>query len=624
MADLAFAPQHNMVEKTEEPLNDVYVPPTLTKKVSSNMIRKSEKKFRNSHFIICKYVGTISSDGREGDSLVRAGTTASLDAQQDSSNIAKTQSKATLNESNPQGEGSGNTLGSREDGMEHAIKLMNHVPKIPHDSPLSGGHTPGSDEGSMTLKELMDLYITLSQKVLDLEKVKTAQAKEIAYLKKRVTKLEQRQSSRILGEEEFEVTTLQDIDDLVDEGMNFVLDEDAKKIEEFNLDADTEVIVEDKGSGEKRGNTAETVSTARPDISAGRPEVSIVKPKTPPTTTTLFDNKDVTIVDTLEKMMSQKAKEKGVQEQMGDDHELATRLIHEEQEKCTVKEWSKLLAEFFDKRKKQLTKERAKAIRSKPPIKTQLRNLMVTYLKHTGRFTHARIKSRSFEEIQKLYTKEQKWVDTFIPIGSEKDEKRVRSRKKRAAGSSSKQKSPKKQKVNDQESVDNDKELKKCLKVVLDDDKAINYETLDVKSLIVDCESQVLGTIEADVLDLHKIVMERFSTNDPEGYDLILWVDIKTLIKSNEDDEIWRNQQDWKLLSWKMYETCGVYTLILDDSLVSINMFVEKRLKKSKVFGYILLVIIKLILKKLDFHQVKIKFRGGLLGFMLFRLSTVS
>nr|GEY27046.1 hypothetical protein [Tanacetum cinerariifolium] len=132
-----------------------------------------------------------------------------------------------------------------------------------------------------------------------------------------------------------------------------------------------------------------------------------------------------------------------------------------------------------------------------------------------------------------------------------------------------------------------------------------------------------------DVLDLHKIIMERFPANDPEGYNLILWGDLKTLVELSKDDEIWRNQQDWKLLSWKMHETCGVHTLIvhtlmMDDSLVSINMFVEKRLKKSKLFGYILLVIMKLILKKLNFYLVKIKFREGLLGFMLFGVSISS
>ncbi|GKE35706.1 hypothetical protein Tco_1455028, partial [Tanacetum coccineum] len=42
-------------------------------------------------------------------------------------------------------------------------------PTMPHDSPLTGGHTPGSDEGSMTLHELTVLCTKLSNKVDSLE-----------------------------------------------------------------------------------------------------------------------------------------------------------------------------------------------------------------------------------------------------------------------------------------------------------------------------------------------------------------------------------------------------------------------------------------------------------------------
>nr|GFB56232.1 hypothetical protein [Tanacetum cinerariifolium] len=190
-----------------------------------------------------------------------------------------------------------------------------------------------------------------------------------------------------------------------------------------------------------------------------------------------------------------------VQAQMNADHELVARMTHEEQEKYTVEE----------------------------------------------RLNHAQLKSRGFEEIQKLYTKEKDWIDAFVPIGSEEDTKRGGSRKKRAAGSSTKQMSPKKKNENDQESVDSDRELRECLKVVPNDDKVIDYETLDVKSPIVDYESQLLVVIKAgdvhvyklirlngsfrhfltfsgmlkvldrpDVLDLHKVVMERFLDNDHE------------------------------------------------------------------------------------------------------------
>ncbi|GKA07476.1 hypothetical protein Tco_0686700 [Tanacetum coccineum] len=54
----------------------------------------------------------------------------------------------------------------------------------------------------------------------------------------------------------------------------------------------------------------------------------------------------------------------------------------EKPEKYTIKERARLLAEFFERRKKKLAAERAEAIRNKPPTRTQVRNRMITYLKH--------------------------------------------------------------------------------------------------------------------------------------------------------------------------------------------------------------------------------------------------
>ncbi|GJU66362.1 hypothetical protein Tco_1252621 [Tanacetum coccineum] len=64
------------------------------------------------------------------DRMERAATTtSSLEAEQDSGNINRTQSMATLNESFPQGTGSVNTLGSGEDSMK-LIELMEHCTKL--------------------------------------------------------------------------------------------------------------------------------------------------------------------------------------------------------------------------------------------------------------------------------------------------------------------------------------------------------------------------------------------------------------------------------------------------------------------------------------------------------------
>ncbi|GJS15559.1 hypothetical protein Tco_0410031 [Tanacetum coccineum] len=126
-----------------------------------------------------------------------------------------------------------------------------------------------------------------------------------------------------------------------------------------------------------------------------------------------------------------------VQAQIDADQELAARMTLEEHEKYTVEERSRMLAEFIKNKKKQLVVERAEAIRSKPPTKSQLRNLMMTYLKNTGRFTHAQLKHRDFEEIQGLYNKEKELVDTFVPIRSKEDERRIKELNTKAEEESS-------------------------------------------------------------------------------------------------------------------------------------------------------------------------------------------
>ncbi|GKC60126.1 hypothetical protein Tco_1087724, partial [Tanacetum coccineum] len=182
--------------------------------------------------------------------------------------------------------------------------------------------------------------------------------------------------------------------------------------------------------------------------------VSTAAPRTPPTTITVFDDEDVTMAmaKTLIKMKEEKVKEKGVaikdrrqkkvqgdahierdvevalrlqakldkelkvererqkeaskvviadmfdevQARIDVDYELAARMTQEEQEKYIIKERAKLLAEFFKRRKKQLAAERAEAIKSKPPTKTQLRNLMMTYLNNMGGYRHSQLKGKSY------------------------------------------------------------------------------------------------------------------------------------------------------------------------------------------------------------------------------------
>nr|GFA41740.1 hypothetical protein [Tanacetum cinerariifolium] len=88
----------------------------------------------------------------------------------------QTRSERVLEQPNEPPFTEGHTSGSGEDKLEENVKLTDIVP-TPHDLPLIGGYTPGSDEGRITLAELMEICTTLSNRVTQLEtKLSTAKA----------------------------------------------------------------------------------------------------------------------------------------------------------------------------------------------------------------------------------------------------------------------------------------------------------------------------------------------------------------------------------------------------------------------------------------------------------------
>ncbi|GKB24133.1 hypothetical protein Tco_0863534 [Tanacetum coccineum] len=246
----------------------------------------------------------------------------------------------------------------------------------------------------------MALCTSLQRKVDALEKDKLAQATEILSLKKRVEKLEKRRKSKplvlrrlrkigsatrvesseeaSLGAEENASKQGGDIYKYVMLMRDFIVDETQKAGDDMIFDTTADLV-------EKIQKTIEASMVALAE---------------------LYD---------------------AIQAQIDADQELAARMTLEEHEKYTVEERARMLAEFIKNRKKQLAVERAEAIRSKPPIKSQLRNLMMTYLKNTCRFTHgSKLNHRDFEEIRGLYNKEKELVDTFVAIGSKEDERRIK------------------------------------------------------------------------------------------------------------------------------------------------------------------------------------------------------
>ncbi|GKB52896.1 hypothetical protein Tco_0903649 [Tanacetum coccineum] len=243
---------------------------------------------------------------------------------------------------------------------------------------------------------------------------------------------------------------------------------------------------------------------------------------------------------------------------------------------------------------------------------------MMTYLKNTGGYKHSQLKGKTYEEIHELYERQQKRNQDFIPMDSEKEAQKSGKRLKRVAGSYATQKSPKKPKVmksvknvTEEEAAEYEKEkeeLRLSLKIISGDDSEVNYEPLSRRFPIVNWEYKLLGNVDAkdmyvykltradgsssyhgdmqaflrrldrqDLNDLYRLVQERFQDHPLKGHDLLLWGDLRMLFDPDEKDELWMNQLDWKLLKWKLYESCGVHTLFMDGTPMDINMLVEKK-----------------------------------------------
>ncbi|GJU53828.1 hypothetical protein Tco_1227542 [Tanacetum coccineum] len=121
--------------------------------------------------------------------------------------------------------------------------------------------------------------------------------------------------------------------------------------------------------------------------------------------------------------------------------------------------------------------------------------------------------------------------------------------------------SAKKQKLEDDTGRE---ELQVYLNIV-PEDESLDVEALLTKYPIVDWETQILandtyyyqvkradGNVKhykifsamiydfdrQDLLELYRLVKERFKTASPEGYDLLLWGDLKTMLEPNEEDDI--------------------------------------------------------------------------------------
>nr|GEU29305.1 hypothetical protein [Tanacetum cinerariifolium] len=307
------------------------------------------------------------------DRLVRAATIASiLEVEQDSGNIAKTQSKATPNESS-----------SQRTNLGVAQTRSERVSKVSNDPLLVGVNIPRIVEDILKLNELMDLCTNLQNTVLVLEATKTTQAQEIDNLKRRVKKLKKKQRSRTHKLKRlYKGRIINDLD--ADEDFTLVNDQ-----EMFDVDKDLqgeEVVVEQEVIAEKEpivddaqvsaavttilidditlAKALEALKTSKPNI------IGIVikdheEPSKSRTTTIISLKKSqgrgkAKMIEESKKLKKKEQILFDEEAKVDADYQLAERLQAEEQQELNEEEKAKLFMKLLEKRIKFFTAKKLK------------------------------------------------------------------------------------------------------------------------------------------------------------------------------------------------------------------------------------------------------------------------
>ncbi|GJR87886.1 putative ribonuclease H-like domain-containing protein [Tanacetum coccineum] len=226
------------------------------------------------------------------DRLGRATTTASsLEAEQGSGNINKTQTKATLSgpsslRTSSEG-GPGYYFSMRDSLVQARPKRLSNLPNEP---PLGEGNTSRSREGSMQFLELIDICTKLLESVTSLEneltRTKAVYNKALLTLTKRVKKLEKqlkhKRSRVVIHSSEDDEPSL-DVEDSPKQG---------RMIEEIDKDENVNLV-----KSSKQGEAHETAGhTLESEFSTASPQK---------------DDDDATLAKTLLNIKRSVAKDKG-------------------------------------------------------------------------------------------------------------------------------------------------------------------------------------------------------------------------------------------------------------------------------------------------------------------------
>ncbi|GJV28740.1 hypothetical protein Tco_1385188 [Tanacetum coccineum] len=193
-----------------------------------------------------------------------------------------------------------------------------------------------------------------------------------------------------------------------------VLGKDASKqerrIHDIDADEDITLVNDDNEIFDVDALASEEVFVAEQSGNIVEEVVDVIDAaSTIPVSAATITDVEITLAQALAELKSAKPKA----------NKLAQRLQAQEQEELTDEEKARLFVQFLEQRRKYFAAKRAEEKRNRPPTRAQQRNIMCTYLKNLEGWKPKSLKNKSFANIQELFEKSMKRVNTFIDYRTE-------------------------------------------------------------------------------------------------------------------------------------------------------------------------------------------------------------
>ncbi|GJV98547.1 hypothetical protein Tco_1553799 [Tanacetum coccineum] len=239
---------------------------------------------------------------------------------------------------------------------------------------------------------------------------------------------------------------------------------------------------------------------------------------------------------------------------------------------------------------------------------------MMTYLKNMGGYKHSQLKAKTFEEIQAMYERQKKKINDFKPMDlddevkdskkaagedtskkeeilKEHDSTKIESMnkedaeervsdvsKKRKGGPRMKRMSKRKKTESD---LEEEEDLKTFLKIVPDKEDIINYEVLEKRFPIINWESKFYHYDRHGAEGIYYMIFRSDGSSRwiKTFSEMVTRFDRPDLVKLY--NLVMQRIKKDGILSWNLYENCGVHTLTLEDG-TEIHMLAKRKYPLTK------------------------------------------